>query len=55
MDISAIVVVLVLTVLALGAIAWMEIHSRKTSSNEWTRGAKSSELDAEQTPVYESR
>lgn len=33
MDISAIVVVLVLTVLAFAAILWMEIHSRKTSSN----------------------
>lgn len=41
MDISAIVVVLVLTALALAAIIWMEIHSRKTSSNESSSDAKS--------------
>jgi hypothetical protein len=41
MDISAIVVVLVLTALSFGAIVWMEIYSGKTSSKEPRGDAKS--------------
>ena len=29
MDVSAVIVILVLTALALGAIVWMEMHSRR--------------------------
>lgn len=50
MDISAIVVVLVLTALALAAIVWMEIHSRKTSSKERRRDAEGSELNEKDVP-----
>ena len=34
MDLSAIVVILVLTALAIGAIIWMEIHSRRAQSDD---------------------
>ena len=34
MDVSAIIVILVLTALALGAIVWMEMHSRRTRQAE---------------------
>ena len=34
MDISAIIVIVVLLALSLGAIVWMEIHSRKAGSRE---------------------
>lgn len=36
MDLSAIMVVLVLTALSLGAIIWLEIFSRKTQPKELT-------------------
>jgi hypothetical protein len=45
MDISAIVVVLVLMVLSFGAIVWMEMQSRKASSKEPRRDAKSGFLE----------
>lgn len=54
MDISAIVVVLVLMILSFGAIVWMEIHSRKTSSKEPRRDAKSSELNEKEIPAQYS-
>jgi hypothetical protein len=54
MDISAVVVVVVLIVLSLGAIVWMEIHSRKTSSKEYHRDAKRSELNEEDIPAHYS-
>lgn len=44
MDISAIVVILVLTALSLGAIAWMELHSRKNSSETRDHNTKSPQL-----------
>ena len=34
MDISAIIVILVLTALSLGALVWMEIHSRGRQQEE---------------------
>jgi hypothetical protein len=34
MDISAIIVVLVLTALSFGAIVWLEIYSRRTQPKE---------------------
>ena len=34
MDLSAIIVVVVLTALAFGAIVWLEIHSRRTQRKE---------------------
>jgi len=45
MDISVIVVVLLLTALFLGAVIWMEIHSRKTSSREPGRDATTTGLN----------
>ena len=45
MDISAIVVVLLLTALSLGFIVWLEIHSRKTGSKEPRRVATNPELN----------
>lgn len=43
MDITTVVVVLVLIALSLGAIIWMEIHSRKTSSKEVRLDAEDSQ------------
>ena len=40
MDISAIVVILVLTALSLGAIVWMEIHSRRSGAKGRRRDGK---------------
>ncbi len=54
MDISAIVVVLVLTALALAAIIWMEIHSRKTSSKESSSDAKSLGSNETEIPAQDS-
>ena len=34
MDLSAIVVILVLTALAVGAIIWMEVHSRRAQRGD---------------------
>jgi len=47
MDISAIVIVLVLTALFLCAILWMEIHSRKTGSKEHDRDSTNPGLNEE--------
>lgn len=47
MDISTIVVVILLMALSLGAIFWMEIHSRKTSSRDLSRDAKNIGLNEE--------
>ena len=55
MDISAIIVVIILTALFLGALVWMEIHARKNSSVERPRGAKSSEVNEKQNVIYENR
>lgn len=38
MDISGVVVAIVLITLFVGSVIWMEIHSRRTSSND-LRGA----------------
>ena len=34
MDLSAVIVIIVLTVLFFGAIIWLGIHSRRTKPNE---------------------
>ena len=47
MDISAIVWVLVLTALALGAVIWMEINSGSINSQERSHGAIRLGLDEE--------
>ena len=49
MDISTIVVIVVLTALSLGAIAWMEIHSRKSGAKGRRRDGKSAELNETET------
>jgi hypothetical protein len=55
MDISAVVVVIILTALFLSALVWMEIHSRKNSSRERPRDAKSSGINEKQDVIYENR
>jgi Flp pilus assembly protein TadB len=55
MDISAVVVVIILTALFLGAIVWMEMHSRKRRSIERLREARSSEINRKQKAIYENR
>ena len=54
MDISTVVVVLVLIALSFGAIIWMEIHSRKTSSKELRHDAKSSVSNEMEIPEQHS-
>jgi hypothetical protein len=44
MDISTVVVVITLIALSLGAVTWMEIHSRKNSSKKRGRDSKRIEL-----------
>ena len=54
MDISTVVVVLVLIALSFGALTWMEIHSRKTGSEERRDHAKNSESNKMEIPEQNS-
>lgn len=55
MDIATVVVVLVLIALSLGAIIWMEIHSRKTSSKELRSVARNSEIASNKSSIQEQK
>lgn len=45
MDVSAIIVILVLTALALGAIVWMEMHSRRAQLETASTDESSPEIE----------
>ena len=47
MDISAIIVVLVLTALSLSGVMWLEIHSRKNAAKARNRDGSNPELNEE--------
>jgi CHASE3 domain sensor protein len=47
MDLSTIVVVILLMVLAAGAVLWMEIHSRRTGADKHERNTTNVALNEE--------
>lgn len=47
MDLSAVIVIVLLTGLSIGAIVWMEMKSRKNKSGEHRSNTRSSEIGGE--------